>query len=227
MLGPYSTVAKLAATAPCAAHGHALLGSPIRLEAEPRSANPLQELSLPSHDTRIAGYLFPRLLWRNSQAFSFSDCSFKIQRSKESTARVVGYKQLGIQNSLTMEASFAGANFGRYAGVHFTPAILREMGHGLCDSILDYFDPDQSRLRAVYDELVGLYPEGTEMSGGGDESVPQNDDDEKDDDGDDSSSPQNPRDPRCWLTRSCPGPSPSKSCGGSRDRHRSPRPPPL
>ena len=43
-----------------------------------------------------------------------------------------------------MEASFAGANFGPFAGMHFTPAVLREMGHGLCDSILDYFDPDQA-----------------------------------------------------------------------------------
>merc|ERR1712185_323196 len=59
-----------------------------------------------------------------------------------------------------MEASFAGANFGRYAGVHFTPAILREMGHGLCDSILDYFDPDQARLSETYSELASLYPNG-------------------------------------------------------------------
>ena len=46
-----------------------------------------------------------------------------------------------------MEASFAGANFGPFAGMHFTPGVLREMGHGLCDSILDYFDPDQVRGR--------------------------------------------------------------------------------
>ena len=113
-------------------------------------------------DSRLSTYLFPRLLWRNSQAsaFSFSDCSFKVQRSKESTARVVGYKQLGIKNSLTMEASFAGANFGRLAGMHFTPAVLREMGHGLCDSILDYFDPDQARLSETYSELVSLFPDG-------------------------------------------------------------------
>ena len=113
--------------------------------------------------------IFSRLLWRNSASFSFSDCNFKVQRSKESTARVVVFKQLGILNSLTMEASFAGANFGRHAGVHFTPAMLMQMGQYFCDTILDYFDPDQSRLRAVYDELLALYPPGTELSGGGED----------------------------------------------------------
>ena len=117
-------------------HGHSRKHNIFCYGCEPKTA---------SMDARLATYLFPRLLWRNSQAqaFSFSDCTFKVQRSKESTARVVGYKQLGIKNSLTMEASFAGANFGRLAGMHFTPTVLREMGHGLCDSILDYFDPDQ------------------------------------------------------------------------------------
>ena len=98
-----------------------------------------------------------------------------MQRSKESTARVVVFKQLGILNSLTMEASFAGANFGRHAGVHFTPAMLMQMGQYFCDTILDYFDPDQSRLRAVYDELLALYPPGTELSGGGEDSAGSDD----------------------------------------------------
>ena len=110
--------------------------------------------------------IFSRLLWRNSASFSFSDCNFKVQRSKESTAsrdptshtphpplqvqrskestaRVVVFKQLGILNSLTMEASFAGANFGRHAGDHFTPTMLMQMGQYFCDTILDYFDLDQ------------------------------------------------------------------------------------
>ena len=98
-----------------------------------------------------------------------------MQRSKESRARVVVFKQLGILNSLTMEASFAGAIFDRHAGVHFTPAMLMQMGQYFCDTILDYFDPDQSRLRAVYDEPLALYPPGTELSGGGEDSAGSDD----------------------------------------------------
>lgn len=33
------------------------------------------------------------------------------------------------------------------------------MGHYLCEAILDYCDPDQSRVRQVIRELELLYPE--------------------------------------------------------------------
>lgn len=104
--------------------------------------------------------VFPRLLWRNSSIFSFSDCSFRIQRAKESTARVVVHRELGIVNSFTLEATLAGPNFGRYAGTHLTPALLRSVGHALCDTLLDYFDPDPSKREAIADELRMLYPHG-------------------------------------------------------------------
>lgn len=38
-----------------------------------------------------------------------------------------------------------GADFGAKAGVHMTVADFLNMGKVLCDSILDYFDPDQVR----------------------------------------------------------------------------------
>ena len=114
----------------------------------------------PRPDRRYQEMIFPRLLWRNSSVFSFSDCSFKVQRSKESTARVVVRKELGIINSFTLEASLAGPNFGRLAGTHLTPAVLREVGHAFCDTILDYFDPDPAKREAVTEELRLLYPTG-------------------------------------------------------------------
>lgn len=91
---------------------------------------------------RYVEMVFPRLLWRNSRAFSFSDCNFKVQRAKESTARVVVWREFNVANSFTLEASFAGPNFGAHSGMHLSPLMLREMGHSFCDTILDYFDPD-------------------------------------------------------------------------------------
>ena len=44
--------------------------------------------------------------------FSFSGCKFRVRKCKESTARVVMWRQMGITNSFTMEATFCGANFG-------------------------------------------------------------------------------------------------------------------
>ena len=54
---------------------------------------------------RLLTRVFPHLLWRACSYFSFKDCNFKVQRSKESTARVVVHKELGVMNSFTLEAS--------------------------------------------------------------------------------------------------------------------------
>mmetsp|Transcript_33178 Transcript_33178/g.32575 ORF Transcript_33178/g.32575 Transcript_33178/m.32575 type:complete len:89 (+) Transcript_33178:1234-1500(+) len=55
---------------------------------------------------RLKERIFPSLLEKNCDIFSFSDCSFAVQKSKESTARVVMWKELGITNSYTLESSF-------------------------------------------------------------------------------------------------------------------------
>jgi len=43
--------------------------------------------------------------------FSFPDCRFRVQKSKESTGRVVMWK-MGINNSYTLEASVCGSKLG-------------------------------------------------------------------------------------------------------------------
>ena len=68
-----------------------------------------------------------------------------------------------LTNSYTMEASFAGADFGRKAGRHFTAAHYEEMGHHFCDTILDYCDPDQSKVAATMRELQALNPVNNAM----------------------------------------------------------------
>ena len=107
---------------------------------------------------RLRERIFPRILWKNSSIFSYADCSFNVGRGKESTGRVVGWKELGLQNSYTMEASFCGADFGRRAERHFTVVQLEEMGHYFCDTILDYCDPDQSKVHSTLRELQALNP---------------------------------------------------------------------
>ena len=84
--------------------------------------------------------VFPMMLSQTSPIFSFKDCNFKVQRSKESTARVALWRQLGIKNCFTMESSFSGANFGKYEGLHFTPKHWIEIGHDFCNTILGIQD---------------------------------------------------------------------------------------
>ena len=45
--------------------------------------------------------------------FSFSGCKFHVTKCKESTARVVVWKQLDVMNSFTLEATFAGSTLER------------------------------------------------------------------------------------------------------------------
>jgi len=44
--------------------------------------------------------------------FSFRNCSFVVEKSKEATARVVVWRELGVIRSYTMESTYCGADQG-------------------------------------------------------------------------------------------------------------------
>ena len=102
--------------------------------------------------------IFPNLLSKNSDVFSFADSCFAIQKSKESTARVVMWRDFNIVNSYTLEASFCGADFGKFADYHFNTAMLEEIGHRFCQTIYDFCDPDQVKIKKTMEDLELLYP---------------------------------------------------------------------
>ena len=52
--------------------------------------------------------LVPFLLKRKNKLFSLSDSKFRMEKYKENCSRIVAYRQLGISNSFTIEASFYG-----------------------------------------------------------------------------------------------------------------------
>lgn len=68
--------------------------------------------------------IFPYLLEKQAETFSFNDCAFSVQKSKESTARVVVWRELGISNSYTLESSFCGSDFGKFSDLHFNTDML-------------------------------------------------------------------------------------------------------
>ena len=53
---------------------------------------------------------------------------------------------LGIMNSFTMEATFNGSTLNQKSGYHFTTRDLEQLSYNFCDSILDYCDPDQTKV---------------------------------------------------------------------------------
>lgn len=106
-----------------------------------------------SSKNSVKEQVFPKLLESNSDIFSFSDCEFGMQKSKESTARIVIYKEFGIVNSYTIESSFCGADMGKYRDYHFNTQHLQDIGKDFCDTLLDFCDPNQTKVTSVTEEL--------------------------------------------------------------------------
>ncbi|XP_050789631.1 cytosolic carboxypeptidase 3 isoform X5 [Gopherus flavomarginatus] len=96
--------------------------------------------------------IFPLMMSKNCpDKFSFPDCNFKVQKSKEGTGRVVMWK-MGIRNSYTLEATFCGSKLGNREGTHFNTEDLESIGYHFCDALLDYCDPDKSKRKAKMSE---------------------------------------------------------------------------
>lgn len=86
--------------------------------------------------------LFPFIMSKVCQSFSYSDSRFSLHSSKEATARVTMWRELKIPAVYTMEASFCGPSIGPLQGVHFTTEHLMDIGKRLCLSLLIYCDVD-------------------------------------------------------------------------------------
>ncbi|KAL7884228.1 hypothetical protein AOLI_G00069980 [Acnodon oligacanthus] len=78
----------------------------------------------------------PKLLSQLAPAFSLSSCSFVVERSKESTARVVVWREIGVQRSYTMESTLCGCDQGKYKGLQIGTKELEEMGSQFCVALL-------------------------------------------------------------------------------------------
>ncbi|XP_032043815.1 cytosolic carboxypeptidase 2 [Aythya fuligula] len=104
---------------------------------------------------RFLERVFPLMLSKNApDKFSFPSCKFKVQKSKEGTGRVVMWR-LGITNSYTMEAAFGGSTLGG-RNSHFTVEDLKSLGYHLCDTLLDFCDPDSAKFQQCLAEVHTL-----------------------------------------------------------------------
>ncbi|PBC34962.1 Cytosolic carboxypeptidase [Apis cerana cerana] len=77
----------------------------------------------------------PYLMQKISPAFALPLCSFKVERHKESTARVAIWRQLGVSRSYTMESSFCGCDQGLLAGLHLDTKHLNAIGQDFCQAL--------------------------------------------------------------------------------------------
>ncbi|XP_070542811.1 cytosolic carboxypeptidase 1-like isoform X3 [Ptychodera flava] len=77
----------------------------------------------------------PKLL-TSAPAFSISNCSFVVEKSKEATARVVVWREIGVLRSYTMESTYCGCDQGPYKGFQIGTRELEEMGKKFCEALL-------------------------------------------------------------------------------------------
>lgn len=83
--------------------------------------------------------LFPRILAKNNYRFNINDCTYKVQKSKLGTARVVVWKEFQITNSFTLENSFHGYDYGGDGLVKiFEIQDYSEIGYDIIRSIYEY-----------------------------------------------------------------------------------------
>ncbi|KAM6204821.1 cytosolic carboxypeptidase 2 [Sarcoramphus papa] len=105
---------------------------------------------------RLRQRVFPLMLSKNApDKFSFPSCKFKVQKSKAGTGRVVMWR-MGVSNSYTMEVAFGGSTLGERLPSHFTVEDLKSLGYHLCDTLLDFCDPDPAKFQQCLSEVDAL-----------------------------------------------------------------------
>ncbi|XP_057364799.1 cytosolic carboxypeptidase 4-like isoform X2 [Daphnia carinata] len=92
------------------------------------------------NDVAIPIPLFVRLLQSELPLFDTDQCSFEVEKNRETTARIVGWRHLGISNIYTLECSLAGSNQHPPQGPkHFSTTSYLQIGQALMKvtSIID------------------------------------------------------------------------------------------
>ncbi|XP_046861355.1 cytosolic carboxypeptidase 1-like [Xenia sp. Carnegie-2017] len=78
----------------------------------------------------------PRILHSIAPSFTYQNCNFDVATSKETTARVVVWREFDISRSYTMESTYCGADQGPYKGMHLGTKELEEMGRCFCAGLV-------------------------------------------------------------------------------------------
>lgn len=93
--------------------------------------------------------LFPRILSHLSPFVNYSQCSFKVHKSKSSTARVVVWQELGLTASYTLESSFYGYTAGTGEVREWDKEDLAEVGRAVVRALGMHREVEKDRRREV------------------------------------------------------------------------------
>ncbi|XP_061527813.1 cytosolic carboxypeptidase 1 isoform X1 [Phycodurus eques] len=122
----------------CDYHGHSRKKNVFMYGCSLKETIWQSNISAASSDLQedLAYRALPKILSQIAPAFSMASCSFVVERSKESTARVVVWREIGVQRSYTMESTVCGCDQGKYKGFQIGTRELEEMGAQFCVALL-------------------------------------------------------------------------------------------
>ena len=79
---------------------------------------------------------FPFTCAKKSKVIQFEKSKFKMPKYKRGTGRINLFKELNVENVVTLETSYFGCNSGGYVNQYFTVETLKEIGRDICNGIL-------------------------------------------------------------------------------------------
>lgn len=115
------------------------------------SSDPQRGLNLPHRNSSLRDILswrvklLPRVLDAVVPIFSLDSCSFKMQKAKAATMRMVAFTELGVDCVYTFEASLAGK-----APFHFSASNLLDLGRNMCSGLLTIYPSLAARSSPLY-----------------------------------------------------------------------------
>jgi hypothetical protein len=80
----------------------------------------------------------PKLASERTEMFRFFSCKFKVEKYKESCARLAIWRDFNITNTFTVEASSFGFLNKQRETIHFDTGLLQEFGECLVHSIFEF-----------------------------------------------------------------------------------------
>ena len=99
---------------------------------------------------------FPFTCAKKSKVIQFEKSKFKMPKYKKGTGRINLFKELNVENVVTLETSYFGCNSGGYTNQYFTVETLQEIGRDICNGILLFHY--HSNLKLGIDNNLTSYP---------------------------------------------------------------------
>lgn len=135
--------------------------------------------------------LFTSIYASMTPAFSAAFCKYSVEKSKESTARVIIWREFQVACAYTLESTFAGGDFGEWKKIQFSIPILQEIGVVFCKALLEFGNQIKDVPLSAEDPDSLLSVDGFKGVGGklkksgSNEDINENNNDDEDDGDDD------------------------------------------